>query len=125
MNIFAKKNFADQSQDGPRTMSNTKSDTVGTSWRCIAACTLVAVCPFQYGIDFGTIGGLQAMPGFLEVSFGRPSSFSVRVLLSAGFRTQGSKSPPWLEHQPSPSATSLFTYGFRSILRLRFHWTAL
>jgi hypothetical protein len=24
--------------------------------------------PFQYGIDFGAIGGLQAMKGFLEVS---------------------------------------------------------
>ena len=23
--------------------------------------------PFQYGIDFGLIGGLQAMVGFLEV----------------------------------------------------------
>jgi MFS family permease len=23
--------------------------------------------PFQYGIDFGAIGGLQAMPGFLKV----------------------------------------------------------
>jgi SP family sugar:H+ symporter-like MFS transporter len=27
--------------------------------------------PFQYGIDFGAIGGLQAMPGFLQV-FGHP-----------------------------------------------------
>lgn len=24
--------------------------------------------PFQYGVDFGIIGGLQAMIGFLEVS---------------------------------------------------------
>jgi MFS family permease len=27
--------------------------------------------PFQYGIDFGAIGGLQAMRGFLEI-FGHP-----------------------------------------------------
>lgn len=33
----------------------------------MAACTLVSMCPFQYGVDFGIIGGLQAMPGFLEV----------------------------------------------------------
>ncbi|KAH7132549.1 general substrate transporter [Dendryphion nanum] len=37
------------------------------NWKCIIACTLVSMSPFQYGIDFGLIGGLQAMPGFLEV----------------------------------------------------------
>ena len=36
-------------------------------WKCLAACTLVSMCPFQYGIDFGLIGGLQAMIGFLQV----------------------------------------------------------
>jgi len=38
-----------------------------SNWKCIAACTLVSMSPFQYGIDFGAIGGLQAMPGFLQV----------------------------------------------------------
>lgn len=38
------------------------------NWKCILACTLVSMSPFQYGIDFGAIGGLQAMKGFLEVS---------------------------------------------------------
>ena len=37
-------------------------------WKCLAACTLVSMCPFQYGLDFGLIGGLQAMVGFLQVS---------------------------------------------------------
>jgi hypothetical protein len=37
------------------------------NWKCILACTLVSMSPFQYGIDFGAIGGLQAMRGFLEV----------------------------------------------------------
>jgi hypothetical protein len=37
-------------------------------WKCLAACTLVSMCPFQYGIDFGIVGGLQAMVGFLQVS---------------------------------------------------------
>jgi hypothetical protein len=38
------------------------------NWKCLLACTLVSMSPFQYGIDFGAIGGLQAMKGFLEVS---------------------------------------------------------
>lgn len=37
------------------------------NWKCIVACTLISMSPFQYGIDFGLIGGLQAMPGFLEI----------------------------------------------------------
>ncbi|EJU05941.1 MFS monosaccharide transporter-like protein [Dacryopinax primogenitus] len=35
--------------------------------RCMAACILISMSPFQYGIDFGLIGGLQAMVGFLKV----------------------------------------------------------
>jgi hypothetical protein len=31
------------------------------------ACILVSMSPFQYGIDFGLIGGTQAMVGFLKV----------------------------------------------------------
>jgi len=38
------------------------------NWKCLLACTLVSMSPFQYGIDFGAIGGLQAMPGFLKVN---------------------------------------------------------
>ncbi|KAF2689160.1 general substrate transporter [Lentithecium fluviatile CBS 122367] len=45
------------------------------NWKCLLACTLVSMSPFQYGIDFGAIGGLQAMPGFLEV-FGHPDPSS-------------------------------------------------
>lgn len=30
--------------------------------------TLVSISTFQYGLDFGIIGGLQAMVGFLKVS---------------------------------------------------------
>ncbi|KAI1496472.1 general substrate transporter [Biscogniauxia marginata] len=36
-------------------------------WRAMAAATLVSLSSFQYGIDFGIIGGLQAMNPFLEV----------------------------------------------------------
>jgi len=38
-------------------------------WRCLVAMTLVSLCTFQYGLDFGVIGGLQAMVPFLEVGF--------------------------------------------------------
>lgn len=31
------------------------------------ACGVMILSPFQYGVDFGLIGGLQAMVGFLEV----------------------------------------------------------
>src|SRR5262245_13684082 len=36
-------------------------------WRLFAACGVMILSPFQYGIDFGMIGGLQAMVGFLRV----------------------------------------------------------
>lgn len=41
--------------------------TMKQHWKCLAACTLMSLCPFQYGIDFGLIGGMQAMVGFLRV----------------------------------------------------------
>ncbi|EMD58953.1 hypothetical protein COCSADRAFT_153717 [Bipolaris sorokiniana ND90Pr] len=46
-----------------------------SNWKCVAACTLVSMSTFQYGVDFGAIGGLQAMRGFLEV-FGHPDPAS-------------------------------------------------
>ncbi|KAF8863063.1 MFS transporter [Acephala macrosclerotiorum] len=48
-------------------MEGQKKEGVTSHWKCLLACTLVSMCPFQYGVDFGIIGGLQAMPGFLEV----------------------------------------------------------
>ncbi|ORY10536.1 monosaccharide transporter-like protein [Clohesyomyces aquaticus] len=50
------------------------------SWRAHAgvfmACGVMILAPFQYGIDFGMIGGLQAMKGFLKV-FGFKTTKSV------------------------------------------------
>jgi hypothetical protein len=40
---------------------------LGAHWKCMLACILVSMSPFQYGIDFGLIGGMQAMVGFLKV----------------------------------------------------------
>ncbi len=42
-------------------------DTIRANWRCFVACGIVVLSPFQYGADFGLIGGMQAMKGFLEV----------------------------------------------------------
>lgn len=34
---------------------------------CFVACGIMLIAPFQYGADFGLIGGLQAMPSFLKI----------------------------------------------------------
>ncbi|KAF3392646.1 Maltose permease MAL31 [Penicillium rolfsii] len=41
-------------------------------WKSLAACSLISMSPFQYGVDFTLIGGFQAMVGFLKV-YGEPS----------------------------------------------------
>ncbi|KIX07384.1 uncharacterized protein Z518_02037 [Rhinocladiella mackenziei CBS 650.93] len=48
-------------------MAAGKQDGIAANWRCFVACAIVTLSPFQYGVDFGLIGGLQAMPGFLQV----------------------------------------------------------
>ncbi|KAF2727907.1 monosaccharide transporter-like protein [Polyplosphaeria fusca] len=44
-------------------------------WRLFLACGVMILSPFQYGVDFGMIGGLQAMVGFLKI-YGHPSTKS-------------------------------------------------
>jgi hypothetical protein len=39
---------------------------LGAHWKCMLACILVSLSPFQHGIDFGLIGSMQAMVGFLK-----------------------------------------------------------
>jgi hypothetical protein len=46
-----------------------EKETIQDNWRCFVACGIMLLAPFQYGLDFGLIGGLQAMVGFLKVSF--------------------------------------------------------
>lgn len=41
--------------------------SIKANWRCFVACLIILISPFQYGLDFGLIGGLQAMPGFLQI----------------------------------------------------------
>jgi hypothetical protein len=40
--------------------------------KCFFVMAFVAASAFQYGLDYGMVGGLQAMKGFLEV-FGEPN----------------------------------------------------
>lgn len=42
-------------------------ETIRANWRVFVANAVVTLSSFQYGVDFGLIGGLQAMPGFLQV----------------------------------------------------------
>lgn len=48
-------------------MSANKVYTWRQHSRLFLACGIVILSPFQYGFDFGMIGGLQAMVGFLQV----------------------------------------------------------
>lgn len=43
-------------------------ESLVASKKCMFAILLVSMSPFQYGVDFGLIGGIQAMVGFLKVS---------------------------------------------------------
>jgi len=51
-----------------------EGDTIAANWRCFLACGIIVLSPFQYGVDFGLIGGLQAMRGFLQVGGPSPDS---------------------------------------------------
>ncbi|KAI1653800.1 putative maltose permease [Daldinia decipiens] len=50
-------------------MSTDQENALGVKdhWKAIIAMTLVSLSSFQYGLDFGIIGGLQAMVPFLKV----------------------------------------------------------
>ena len=84
-------------------------------WKCLAACTLVSLCPFQYGIDFGLIGGLQAMVGFLRVCL-LPTASRSRVanltitLLSTDLWLRGRKRAGRVESFDRAPAAHFFAY---------------
>jgi MFS family permease len=67
-------------------MAEKKYDSLRANWKCALACVLVSLSPFQYGVDFGLIGGkfgqspvhaniqgltsnpgMQAMIGFMQI----------------------------------------------------------
>ncbi|KAK4169757.1 putative sugar transporter [Cladorrhinum sp. PSN259] len=53
-------------------MESPPKETWRSHWKCFIACGLIVLSPFQYGVDFGLIGGLQAMVGFLKI-YGHPA----------------------------------------------------
>jgi hypothetical protein len=70
-------------------------ETIFANRRVFFANAVAILASFQYGVDFGLIGGLQAMPGFLQVGSIRARRFineeSFSKLNSAiGFRLQSS-----------------------------------
>ena len=48
-------------------MARRNYDSLLANWKCMLACILVSLSPFQYGVDFGLIGGIQAMVGFMTI----------------------------------------------------------
>jgi MFS family permease len=48
-------------------MASKSDETWKAHWKCFLACGIIVLSPFQYGVDFGLIGGLQAMRGFLQI----------------------------------------------------------
>jgi len=58
--------------------------TFWSNWKCMLACLLIAMAPFQYGVDFGLIGGMQAMVGFLQVFGYRDPATPVGWNISTG-----------------------------------------
>ena len=46
--------------------------TLWENRKCFFVMAFIATSAFQYGLDYGMVGGLQAMKGFLEV-FGEPN----------------------------------------------------
>ena len=48
--------------------------TLLANWKCLLICSIVSMANFEFGLDSGVVGSLQAMPGFLIV-FGYQSAF--------------------------------------------------
>lgn len=48
-------------------MSEDQKNGLRLNWKSLAACSLISMSPFQYGVDFTLIGGFQAMVGSLKV----------------------------------------------------------
>lgn len=91
------------------------------NWKCILACTLVSMSPFQYGLDFGLIGGLQAMPGFLMVN-AQVHDKRKKWLTISGVWTQRSQDPNGLEYIPGSPAAYFFIDDIGSFHQLFQCW---
>ncbi|KAL1619831.1 hypothetical protein SLS54_006429 [Diplodia seriata] len=65
-------------------MTSPKEESLWAHWKMFLACFLITMCPFQYGLDFGLIGGLQAMPGFLAVFGHKDPTVPIGYNISTG-----------------------------------------
>ena len=69
-------------------------------YKVFLACGVMILSPFQYGVDFGLIGGLQAMVGFLEVS-------------NTYTRPRSATGPPLMQVRTNHRLLPLQIYGYR------------
>lgn len=89
-------------------MAHHQEDSIIANWKCLVACFLIAMGPFQYGVDFGLIAGMenslllnrlttdiiagiQAMVGFNEVSSAVASSSRVGTTAETSLRSSDTK----------------------------------
>lgn len=85
--------------------------------KALVAMTFVSLSSFQYGLDFGVIGGLQAMIGFLKVrsSLLYPIFLLGRVHLltvgASGLRGTPLGSTTQVEHLVGAPAANLIPHG--------------
>jgi hypothetical protein len=100
------------------------SDNNGYSWRdhsrLFLACGIVILSPFQYGFDFGMIGGLQAMVGFLKVLQDSPPPPRISWLSCCpDLRLPNPQNTHRMEHHNRATATHLLTHDPRRLHQLR------
>jgi hypothetical protein len=84
-------------------MAETSTTPIKYSWRdhkhLFIATGIMILSPFQYGIDFGMIGGLQAMVPFLQVCrFDISASISPNTCIGIRLRMPEEDMPYGMEH---------------------------
>lgn len=85
-----------------------RQESMAAHWKCLVTCCLVAFCPFEYGLDFGCIGGLQAMPGFLQVRLYENGDLC-NTHSKQGLWLRGSVYTRWIQHCSCSPTTYLIT----------------
>lgn len=75
--------------------------------RLFLACGVVIMSPFQYGFDFGMIGGLQAMKAFLQVRSTSVSIVNINLTQMPGLRISLVQISYRMEHHHRATAAHL------------------
>lgn len=70
-------------------MASENYDTIRANWKCLLACVVVSMSPFQYGIDFGLIGGIQGIVIAWEFAVDCPLTSISDGRLHGSLRIQG------------------------------------